>query len=314
MVDLVTKRSSVVESACQILINVICIIVIVSTVSAQPLAARDFARNELRRLLPGRTILLNLPNDVALRIRFFASGNVSGWNQDNSGPEHTISDNGRWWLQNDQLCLKWKRWSAGRWKCRRVALDREVIWFLSTEGSVLAKAKFIGSIESTANGDATAGHAQIRAPRPRLLWASFESRSTTNTKASQSIVQVPPLPILLVKHRAANQLDGVSLTKLIESELSTPTRKEDTGLGPRLAGWLGYLGGQDKKTLPNSSLPNGSPKKSTGHVIVQSGDTLSAIARRHKVTIGALRRANGLRRSFLRVGSKIRLPINALAR
>jgi membrane-bound lytic murein transglycosylase D len=53
---------------------------------------------------------------------------------------------------------------------------------------------------------------------------------------------------------------------------------------------------------------HGAEASSGTHVVVRGGDTLGEIARRHGVSIEALRRANGLRGSNVRAGQRLRLP------
>ena len=46
----------------------------------------------------------------------------------------------------------------------------------------------------------------------------------------------------------------------------------------------------------------------SGFVVVRSGDTLSEIARRHGVSVSALKQANGLGSSSIRAGQRLKLP------
>jgi LysM repeat protein len=46
----------------------------------------------------------------------------------------------------------------------------------------------------------------------------------------------------------------------------------------------------------------------SGSIRVQSGDTLSEIARRHGTTVSRLKRANGLESSRVRAGQRLKLP------
>ncbi len=43
-------------------------------------------------------------------------------------------------------------------------------------------------------------------------------------------------------------------------------------------------------------------------ITVQKGDTLSRLARRHRVTVSQLRAANGLKNDLIRIGQRLRLP------
>jgi LysM repeat protein len=46
----------------------------------------------------------------------------------------------------------------------------------------------------------------------------------------------------------------------------------------------------------------------TRTVLVRPGDTLFSIARRHGVTLAALRAANGLKSDAIQIGQRLRLP------
>lgn len=52
----------------------------------------------------------------------------------------------------------------------------------------------------------------------------------------------------------------------------------------------------------------GRSSTSGGEVTVQSGDTLTKIARQNNTTISALKSANGLTSDMIRIGQKLRLP------
>jgi membrane-bound lytic murein transglycosylase D len=55
-------------------------------------------------------------------------------------------------------------------------------------------------------------------------------------------------------------------------------------------------------------LPAAAGKAAARVVTVRRGDTLSGIANRHGVTVGALKQANGLKSSTIRTGQKLRIP------
>jgi membrane-bound lytic murein transglycosylase D len=72
--------------------------------------------------------------------------------------------------------------------------------------------------------------------------------------------------------------------------------------------------GQRLSLPPNSASPAASPSRSsttdgwTGRYTVRSGDTLSGIAARHRVSVTALRRANGLTTSRIYPGNTLTVP------
>ena len=50
------------------------------------------------------------------------------------------------------------------------------------------------------------------------------------------------------------------------------------------------------------------PGKLPGSATVQSGDTLTSIARRNGTSVAALRSANGLSGDLIKIGQKLNLP------
>lgn len=69
--------------------------------------------------------------------------------------------------------------------------------------------------------------------------------------------------------------------------------------GQFLVGLMGLL-------LPLGTVLNGADGGAT--YVVRRGDTLSAIARRHKLTVAQLKAANGLQSDLIRVGQRLRIP------
>ena len=54
----------------------------------------------------------------------------------------------------------------------------------------------------------------------------------------------------------------------------------------------------------SNSIPTRSPRNYT----IRRGDTLSHIAKRHKVSVADIRRLNGIKNNRIQVGQKIKLP------
>ena len=63
----------------------------------------------------------------------------------------------------------------------------------------------------------------------------------------------------------------------------------------------------------NRSLRVARTSKGSGHYRVRRGDNLSSISKKYNVTISALKRANSLRSSRIRIGQRLRIPGRAIA-
>ena len=80
-------------------------------------------------------------------------------------------------------------------------------------------------------------------------------------------------------------------------------QKDNKALVDELARQLAALGTGAKPPKPAPA-----PATETGDYVVQKGDTLTSIARQHKVTVAALRKATNLASDTHAVGQKLTLP------
>lgn len=65
---------------------------------------------------------------------------------------------------------------------------------------------------------------------------------------------------------------------------------------------------QNRPAATARPQPRPTPKPQVRRYTVKRGDTLSAIARRHKTTVAGLRRANGISGDLIRPGQVLRIP------
>lgn len=104
--------------------------------AAGPAAAEQLAGHEIKRLISGEQVTLNTPFGIGLPLRYRQNGSVVG---DVSGISaarmFTPSEEGRWWVENDQLCQKWPTWYKGRQFCFRITpLGKGKIAWLRDDG------------------------------------------------------------------------------------------------------------------------------------------------------------------------------------
>ena len=43
-------------------------------------------------------------------------------------------DSGKWWVENDQLCQKWRVWMNGEQFCYKLTLNGETVQWLRNDG------------------------------------------------------------------------------------------------------------------------------------------------------------------------------------
>lgn len=85
---------------------------------------------ELRKAVAGKTVYLS-SSGIVLPISYRSNGTMRGQLQAFTAAlvGGKPVDNGRWWIANDQLCQKWKRWLDGKSYCYKLTRNGEnVVW------------------------------------------------------------------------------------------------------------------------------------------------------------------------------------------
>jgi hypothetical protein len=73
--------------------------------------------SELKEAIGGRTVYLASPLGE-VPIRYMKNGTmVASTSLALLDGERTTTDSGRWWVQDDRLCLRWRNWMGSRPYC-----------------------------------------------------------------------------------------------------------------------------------------------------------------------------------------------------
>lgn len=93
--------------------------------------ANTLSSAELRKVVTGKTFFLRAQG-VELPIAYRSNGTMSGSLQvftASLAPGTTMSDSGKWWIANNQLCQKWNRWQGSKSYCYKLSLNgTQVRW------------------------------------------------------------------------------------------------------------------------------------------------------------------------------------------
>ena len=161
------------------------LIILVSTLAfASTLAAAPVRLTEeaIRQSLVGSLLEIDTPLGVAVPVRISADGLVSGEAGPLASTLGAAHDRGRWWIDHDQLCVKWFRWFEAQARCLNLQRDGQKIYWHDADGK--------------------SGTATITASNPQI--ATIESKAAsetepsapadTSTAVSQPSDAIPPAP------------------------------------------------------------------------------------------------------------------------
>jgi hypothetical protein len=107
--------------------------------AADPRAGSDassFSANELRRVVSGKTIYLDV-SGFELPIHYFQNGHMSGTMSSVAAAlswGEVASDNGQWWIEANQLCQRWTSWLNGQTYCYKLARQGDTVQWSRNDG------------------------------------------------------------------------------------------------------------------------------------------------------------------------------------
>jgi len=94
---------------------------------------------ELRRLMPGATLLCKTVYGEPCTIELSSDGRLTG----RAGYANEDRDEGRWWIEDDRWCRQWNTWSYGEVARFRTRLEGERIQWFNDAGRLVDSAVFV---------------------------------------------------------------------------------------------------------------------------------------------------------------------------
>ena len=83
----------------------------------------------LKEMLPGALLEFDTPLRTTIPVRFSKDGLVSGKAGVLASVLGAERDRGRWWVENDRLCVKWFRWFEAKRRCVDVRQDGDRLYW-----------------------------------------------------------------------------------------------------------------------------------------------------------------------------------------
>ena len=168
----------------------------------------------LRQELIGSLLEIDTPlAGVVIPVRVSADGLVSGEAGPLASTLGAAHDRGRWWINNDRLCVKWFRWFEAQTRCMTVEHEGAKIYW-KEEGGESGTATITKSSPEPAKVDP-----------PTLIEANQPSTPTTSpppsSEASVAITSVPTPPtdgVEPMRFAAVDLVDSLLPASTIEPE------------------------------------------------------------------------------------------------
>jgi hypothetical protein len=98
--------------------------------------ATSLTDDQLREAITGKTIYLNV-SGFELPIHYKSNGRITG----SMGQVAAAfsrgdgsHDNGRWWVEANQLCQRWTSWMDGQTNCYKIAREGNLINWIRQDG------------------------------------------------------------------------------------------------------------------------------------------------------------------------------------
>jgi len=202
------------------LIVLVSTLAIASTLAAAPVR---LAEEAIRQSLIGSLLEIDTPLGVAVPVRISADGLVSGEAGALASTLGAAHDRGRWWVDHDQLCVKWFRWFEAQPRCLNLQREGQKIYWQDADGK--------------------SGTATITASNPQIAMIDSKPASETepsapadtSTAVSEPSTGLTPTPEQLSEQweapRFAPMNLGMSDALAAPSQQTRVTRTADTIAG-----------------------------------------------------------------------------------
>lgn len=112
------------------LIGLVCLTV-VTAAAAEPVR---LSTEQLNQTVAGSVIALDTPIGTKIPMRFGTDGLVAGEAGVLAAFLGAAKDRGRWWVANDQLCIKWFRWFESQQRCMQIRAEGTHIFWRQDDG------------------------------------------------------------------------------------------------------------------------------------------------------------------------------------
>jgi Bacterial SH3 domain len=159
------------EHMLRLLVATVCVFAAAGA-AAEPVRVSSAA---LKAMLPGALLKFDTPLHTTIPVRFFENGLVSGKAGALSSMLGAARDRGRWWVEDDVLCMKWFRWFEAKKRCVVVRQEGDMLYW---------------------RGEDRSGTAQIaeRAKKPELVAEVTKAAPKAAPKASPEAPQTAVKP------------------------------------------------------------------------------------------------------------------------
>ena len=111
-------------------------IALVAVSAASVIASENLAGDELKRTVSGKEVYLATPFGGEFPLNYRSDGSVDGSGKAiGLGKFMQPTDSGRWWVDGEKLCQKWRNWYDGKQFCFTVqSLGADKISWVRDDG------------------------------------------------------------------------------------------------------------------------------------------------------------------------------------
>lgn len=176
---------------------------------ASPLAAGQtkLTGEAIKTTVGGSLIELDTPIGTTVSVRFGHDGLMSGNAGALASVLGAVTDRGRWWAANDQLCVKWFRWFDAEARCVSINQDAKRIFWQKDDGETgTGTIVELGKPSSKSAPPVTVAQvvkANKPSPEPEPLPTSTDVKTLVAQSHATSLAVVHVTPVKFVAPPAA---------------------------------------------------------------------------------------------------------------
>jgi len=214
------------------MLRLVTVIGVLGGVGAAVAAPARMTSEDIKRAMPGALLEIDTPLRITIPVKVGTDGLMSAEAGALGLTLGATKDRGRWWTENDKLCMKWFRWFDSKPRCMVLHREGNRVQWAEASGesgtATITEAQQPEPSPIIAAVKPKPAPAPVRAPEPEVV--QVDERPARNMRAESGFA--PDAPTVIINRPAETE---VAQADYEPAKPEAPSRFSTAALGKMLA-------------------------------------------------------------------------------
>lgn len=220
------------------MLRLVTVIGVLGGVGAAMAAPVRMTSEDIKRAMPGALLEIDTPLRITIPVKVGTDGLMSAEAGALGLTLGATKDRGRWWTENDKLCMKWFRWFDAKPRCMVLHRDGNRVQWAEASGesgtATITEAQRPEAKPVVAAVKPKAAPAPVRAPEPEVALVDKSVDDTPARSVGAERDFAPDAPTVIINRPVETEVAQADYEPA-KPETETPSRFSTAALGKLLA-------------------------------------------------------------------------------